>query len=142
MPRNAWPVGRNMKRFLLNRWVWPIVSAVAALAFLNAPARGLFVAAGLAQETDLQSQLNTTEQVAGFYDPHTKTMNMADWIPPEMQSMVLSHELTHALQDQNYDLDKFLHAARDNDDATSARQAIVEGHAMAAMMQHALGQVD
>src|SRR5437763_15818307 len=63
MPRNAWPVGRNMKRFLLNRWVWPIVSAVAALAFLNAPARGLFVAAGLAQETDLQSQLNTADQV-------------------------------------------------------------------------------
>ena len=83
-----------------------------------------------------------TEQVAGFYDPRTKTMNMADWIPAEMQSMVLSHELTHALQDQNYDLDKFLRAARDNDDATSARQAVVEGHAMAAMMQHILGQVD
>jgi hypothetical protein len=83
-----------------------------------------------------------TEQVAGLYDPHTKTMNMADWIPAEMQSMVLSHELTHALQDQNYDLDKFLHAVRDNDDATSARQAVAEGHAMAAMMQHMFGQVD
>jgi hypothetical protein len=83
-----------------------------------------------------------TEQVAGFYDPHTKTMNMADWIAPEMQSMVLAHELTHALQDQNFDLDKFLHASRDNDDATSARQAVVEGYAMAAMMQHMLKGVD
>jgi len=80
-----------------------------------------------------------TEQAAGFYDPHTKTMYMADWIDPQMQETVLAHELTHALQDQNFDLDKFLHAERDNDDATSARQAIVEGHAMAAMMQHMLG---
>ncbi|HLY61293.1 MAG TPA: hypothetical protein VKV95_11135 [Terriglobia bacterium] len=98
----------------------------------------------VSSDFDLEKFLITfyTEQVAGFYDPRTKTMNMADWIPSEMQSMVLSHELTHALQDQNYDLDKFLHGARDNDDATNARQAIVEGHAMAAMMQHALGQVD
>ncbi|HEV2349402.1 MAG TPA: hypothetical protein VG028_06090 [Terriglobia bacterium] len=80
-----------------------------------------------------------TEQVAGFYDPRTKTMNMADWIPAEMQSMVLAHELTHALQDQNFDLDKFLHAARENDDVTNARQAVAEGYAMAAMMQHAMG---
>lgn len=98
----------------------------------------------VSSDFDLEKFLITfyTEQVAGFYDPRTKTMNMADWIPAEMQSMVLSHELTHALQDQNFDLDKFLHSARDNDDATNARQAVVEGHAMAAMMQHALGQVD
>jgi hypothetical protein len=83
-----------------------------------------------------------TEQVAGFYDPRTKTMNMADWIPTEMQSMVLAHELTHALQDQNFDLDKFLHATRNNDDATSARQAAVEGYAMAAMMQHMFKGMD
>lgn len=83
-----------------------------------------------------------TEQAAGFYDPRTKTMNIADWVPPDMQAMVLAHELTHTLQDQNFDLDKFLHATPDNDDATSARQAIAEGHAMAAMMQHMLGPVD
>lgn len=83
-----------------------------------------------------------TEQAAGFYDPRTKTMNIADWVAPDMQAMVLAHELTHALQDQNFDLDKFLHATPDNDDATNARQAIAEGHAMAAMMQHVLGPVD
>lgn len=83
-----------------------------------------------------------TEQAAGFYDPRTKTMNIADWVTPDMQAMVLAHELTHALQDQNFDLDKFLHATPDNDDATNARQAITEGHAMAAMMQHVLGPVD
>jgi hypothetical protein len=76
-----------------------------------------------------------TEQAAGFYDPKHKTMYIADWIPAKTQSMVLAHELTHALQDQSWDLEKFLHAARDNDDAANARQAVVEGYATAAMMQ-------
>jgi hypothetical protein len=80
-----------------------------------------------------------TEQAAGFYDPKRKTMFIADWIPAEMQTMVLSHELTHALQDQNWDLDRFLHAAHDDDDATNARLAVVEGHATAAMMQQMTG---
>jgi len=76
-----------------------------------------------------------TEQAAGFYDPHHKTMFIADWVEPDMQRLVLAHELTHALQDQNFDLEKFLKAARPNDDASNARQALVEGHATAAMIQ-------
>jgi len=76
-----------------------------------------------------------TEQAAGFYDPLRKTMFIADWVEPDMQRMVLSHELTHALQDQSYDLEKFLKAARDDDDASAAREAVVEGHATAAMIQ-------
>ena len=79
-----------------------------------------------------------TEQAAGFYDPHRRTMFIADWVEPDMQQMVLSHELTHALQDQNFDLEKFLKAARSDDDASNARQAVVEGHATAAMMQELL----
>src|ERR1700730_4176924 len=38
-----------------------------------------------------------TEQIAGFYDNKTKTVNMLDWIQPEEQKPVLAHELTHAL---------------------------------------------
>ena len=83
-----------------------------------------------------------TEQAAGFYDPKRKTMYIADWVPPEMQSMTLSHELTHALQDQNWDLDSYLHGARDDDDASAARQAVVEGYATAAMVQQSTGGVD
>ncbi len=48
-----------------------------------------------------------TEQAAGFYDPKRKTMFIADWVPAETQTMVLSHELTHALQDQSWDLESF-----------------------------------
>jgi hypothetical protein len=76
-----------------------------------------------------------TEQAAGFYDPHRKTMFIADWVEPDMQRFVLAHELTHALQDQNFDLEKFLKAVRPDDDASNARQALVEGHATAAMIQ-------
>jgi len=43
-----------------------------------------------------------TEQAAGFYDFKRKTMFIADWIPAELQTMTLSHELTHALQDQSW----------------------------------------
>jgi uncharacterized protein DUF6782 len=83
-----------------------------------------------------------TEQAAGFYDPGLKTMYLADWAPAEMQSLVLSHELTHALQDQNFDLKKFLEAEKANDDATAARQAVAEGHAMAAMLQKMIEPAD
>jgi hypothetical protein len=76
-----------------------------------------------------------TEQAAGFYDPHRKIMFIADWVEPDMQRLVLAHELTHALQDQNFDLERFLKAVRPDDDASNARQAMVEGHATAAMIQ-------
>jgi hypothetical protein len=68
-------------------------------------------------------------------------MFIADWIPPEIQLPALAHELTHALQDQSWDLEKFLRATRDNGDATSARQAFVEGYATAAMFQQMTGSV-
>jgi hypothetical protein len=76
-----------------------------------------------------------TEQAAGFYDPRTRTMYIADWIPPELQKMVLAHELTHALQDQNFGLERYMKAVQKDDDAEAARQAVVEGYATAAMFQ-------
>ena len=48
-----------------------------------------------------------TEQIAGFYDDKTKTVNLLDWIEPDEQKGVLAHELTHALQDQKVDLSKW-----------------------------------
>jgi hypothetical protein len=83
-----------------------------------------------------------TEQAAGFYDPRQKVMFIADWPAPDMQKMVLAHELTHALQDQNFGLEKFLRAARKNEDATNARLAVVEGYATAAMMQQLVAPME
>ncbi len=80
-----------------------------------------------------------TEQAAGFYDPKQKTMFIADWTPEDTQALILAHELTHALQDQTWDLEDYLQGARDNDDATAARQAVVEGEATVAMFQRMIG---
>src|SRR5258708_34983950 len=48
------------------------------------------------------------EQVAGYYDSKTKTVNLLDWVLTDLQRPVLAHELTHALQDQSVGLEKWL----------------------------------
>jgi hypothetical protein len=48
------------------------------------------------------------EEVAGYYDPKTKTVNLLDWVPMEEQEPVMAHELTHALQDQSVGLQKWM----------------------------------
>jgi len=93
-----------------------------------------------------------TEQIAGYYDSKTKTVNLLDWIAPDQQKPVLAHELTHALQDQHVDLDKWedktssdlsrnaaedaRHVATDEDD--TAREAVLEGQAMAVFVDYSL----
>ena len=59
---------------------------------------------------------------------------MADWVPAEMQRPVLAHELTHALQDQHFGLEKFLKRIPGNDDASLARNSLIEGEGLAIMM--------
>jgi hypothetical protein len=92
------------------------------------------------------------EQVAGYYDPKTKTVNLLNWVDMEQQRPVLAHELTHALQDQSFGLEKWMKAGlKDDDDKadpspadiatdeeTSARQAVVEGQAMAVLIDYLL----
>src|SRR5450755_741524 len=51
------------------------------------------------------------EQVAGYYDPKTRTVNLLDWLGAEQQKPVLAHELTHALQDQSFNLEKYMKPA-------------------------------
>ena len=79
-----------------------------------------------------------TEQVAGLYDPEGHEFYIADWIPAGDQRMVMAHELTHALEDQHFQIEKWLKAARPNDDAELAREAVLEGSATAAMVDFLL----
>ena len=79
-----------------------------------------------------------TEQIAGLYDPKAHEFYIADWIPLEDQRMVMAHELTHALEDQHFQIEGWLKAARPNDDAELAREAFLEGSAMAAMVDYLL----
>jgi len=79
-----------------------------------------------------------TEQIAGLYDPRAHEFYIADWIPADEQRMVMAHELTHALEDQHFDIEPWVHAARPNDDAEMARESVLEGSAMAAMLEYEL----
>src|SRR2546422_7464833 len=77
-----------------------------------------------------------TEQVEGLYDPKTQEFYIADWSPISDQRMVMAHELTHALEDQHFQIETWLKAARPNEDAELARDAVLEGSAMAAMVDY------
>lgn len=79
-----------------------------------------------------------TEQIAGLYDPKAREFYIADWISADDQKMVMAHELTHALQDQHFQIEAWVKAARPNDDAELAREAVLEGSAMAAMVDYLL----
>src|SRR5712692_8828545 len=77
-----------------------------------------------------------TEQIEGLYDPATHEFYIADWSPLADQRMVMAHELTHALEDQHFQIETWLKAARPNEDAELARDAVLEGSAMAAMIDY------
>jgi len=96
------------------------------------------------------------EQVAGYYDPQTKTVNLLDWIDPDQQKPVLAHELTHALQDQSFGLEKYMKAGAadlatskkepspediESDEESAAHQAVVEGQAMVVLIDYELAPV-
>jgi hypothetical protein len=77
-----------------------------------------------------------TEQVEGLYDPKNREFYIADWSPLADQRVVMAHELTHALEDQHFQIEAWLKAARPNEDAELARDAVLEGSAMAAMVDY------
>src|SRR5437764_5366921 len=74
-----------------------------------------------------------TEQVAGYYDPKQQEFFLADWIDLDGQKAVMSHELTHALQDQHFNLRRFEKWPKGDSDAELAAHALIEGDATLAM---------
>jgi hypothetical protein len=78
------------------------------------------------------------EQVGGYYDPEKKAFFIAGWLPIEEQKPAMVHELTHALQDQYFDLNGMMERDRkaQNDDRSMAHQAIAEGDATAVMLDY------
>ena len=93
------------------------------------------------------------ESVAGFYDSKTKVVSLLNWVPLEEQQSILAHELTHALQDQNYDLQKWHKHAKtkvpdgkhavvasdsDEGESSTAGRSVTEGQAMVVMFDYLL----
>jgi hypothetical protein len=82
-------------------------------------------------------------EVIGFYNPDSKQMVLIE--PPDkgafldigssssprqsMDEIVLAHELTHALQEQHFEIEKMLRRVKDNDDQTLALKSVAEGDA-------------
>ncbi|MGD0671378.1 MAG: hypothetical protein ABSB13_04830 [Candidatus Binatus sp.] len=96
-------------------------------------------------------------QVAGFYDPHGKEMVLVEggadvglWNSAAqfmiqrdvVGEMLLAHELTHALQDQNFDLESSLDKAKDDDDRALALKSVAEGDATIAGFAYVVGRMD
>ncbi|RMG44640.1 MAG: hypothetical protein D6719_01440, partial [Candidatus Dadabacteria bacterium] len=75
-------------------------------------------------------------QIAGYYDPEKKHFIMASWMPAIMQQPIAVHELTHALQDQYYDLENYLNQKKQTTDQSLARSALIEGDATAVMLDY------
>jgi hypothetical protein len=91
------------------------------------------------------------EQVAGYYDTQDKRIHLLNWMDIDAQLPVMAHELTHALQDQTIDLDKWNKQAKeaakahdadesqvDMDEELTARDALLEGQATVTMMDYLL----
>lgn len=99
-----------------------------------------------------------SEEMAGFYDPKKETMHLIheELAPPppkgkkpglfqrlfgsgknqfdkDQNKQVLAHELTHALADQNFDLDAMRESAKGDSDRELAMVALIEGEAMLTM---------
>lgn len=76
-----------------------------------------------------------TEQAAAFYDYHKKKLfilQTGDSTPDlhtEAEKMALSHELAHALADQQFHLEKYIREGAHSDDDSTARLAVMEGQA-------------
>ncbi|HYM13576.1 MAG TPA: hypothetical protein VEU62_22740 [Bryobacterales bacterium] len=81
-----------------------------------------------------------TEQAAAFYDFKQKKLYLASWTPSSMQDIALVHELSHALADQHFKLEKFIDKSGNDDDASTARGAVVEGQASWVMTEYMLRQ--
>lgn len=97
-----------------------------------------------------------TQQIAGYYDPITKKLALitggtraampiqllsnllAQQLGLTMEQILMSHELTHALQDQHFDLRSLPLEDLRQEDAGSAAKALIEGDAMLVMIDYML----
>lgn len=92
-------------------------------------------------------------QVLAFYDPYSHTYysikqlpklpeGAAQMVDPEMlEETVMVHELTHALQDQHFDLAKREKALMRDTDANMAYHAVLEGEGVMVMLVHMLNKM-
>jgi hypothetical protein len=106
-----------------------VSAAYAHLGFLT---RAIDIAA-------VEEQAMTT-QAGAYYDPAARAFFLVMVPDSEMMLDTISaHELTHALQDQHFDLTKYLPSDGSlDDDAATARRFVAEGDATLVMLLYAV----
>ena len=107
---------------------------------LIAAYEGLYRAMGLLAPGASLSALYSSlleSQVAGLYVPATKNLYVVSkgGQVGGVEKLFFSHEYDHALQDQAFNLTKFMGGLADDTDAQLARQSLVEGDAYTLMGQ-------
>ena len=85
------------------------------------------VAAG----TDLRAEAQALYggNVSGFYDPHRRRLYLLSDQPLAAQTLIVAHELAHAVQDEAVRLDAASRKVRASEDAQLAFSAAIEGQA-------------
>jgi hypothetical protein len=91
-----------------------------------------------------QALLNLyTQQIAGLYDDKSKEFFIIERNGQSSDDgetdVVVSHELVHAIQDQNFNIDKYVRKDTNND-VISAKMAVIEGEATVVSMQYIFTQ--
>jgi hypothetical protein len=69
------------------------------------------------------------EEVLGYYEIGSDTFHLLSHVSAREVRSVMAHELTHALEDQHYDLEALQKSAT-NEDHAVAIKAVIEGSAM------------
>src|SRR6266566_741460 len=112
----------------------------------------------LPKKHDVKRRMASREEVVSYLkknmaeDKDVQRLRRTEWVLPDLQRPVLAHELTHALQDQSFGLDKWLKKGAEDldtkknltpdditkDENSEARQAVVEGQAMVVLVDYML----
>ncbi|MDF1837883.1 MAG: hypothetical protein P1V35_08445, partial [Planctomycetota bacterium] len=72
-------------------------------------------------------------QVGGFYDPAEDAFFVMEGLGDDLIRIIMAHELTHALDDQHYDLGAKDLELQHSTDAVLAHHAVIEGSAQVVM---------
>lgn len=80
-----------------------------------------------------------SEQAWALYDYRARRLYIADWAPPEARAFALTHELVHAIDDQQFNLLKYIKRAN-GAEGQIARMAVLEGQASWVMTEWLMRQ--
>jgi hypothetical protein len=140
--KHAVPYGRmnhdQLRKFLAKR-----LKATLRPEELHADELSLKLFGLVPQDFDLKKSTVDllTEQAAAFYDYQEKRLFILDTSSLSEEEITLAHELSHALADQHFNMEKFMEEEPANDDENLAHSAVVEGQATWLMMAYQMKKV-